>query len=296
VLSYRHGFHAGGWADVHKHVAVALLLLHLRQKSTTFAVLDAFAGDAVYDLSGPEAMKTREFETGIARILSSTDAPTGVAEYVAAVRDFNGSGHDHGAAVMRYPGSPALARASLRAGDRLILNELHPTAYRALTAWGRDDSRISIHKRDAAEFLRALVTPQLRRGLVLVDPAYEVKSEYETVPDAVARAVKSWPQGIYALWYPVLAEARHRALLTSLHRVLAGIGRIEAMVTEIAPPSNQQSPVRGMRGAGLIIVNQPWRFDDDMTIAGNWLAGRLWQPNAGRHFACALADYPDIGN
>jgi 23S rRNA A2030 N6-methylase RlmJ len=81
-----------------------------------------------------------------------------------------------------------------------------------------------------------------------------------------------------------------------LHRVLAGIGRIEAMVTEIAPPLKLHEPVRGMRGAGLVIINQPWRFDDDMITAGDWLAGRLWQPNAGRHFACALADYPDIGN
>jgi 23S rRNA (adenine2030-N6)-methyltransferase len=287
VLSYRHGFHAGGWADVHKHVAVALLLLHLRQKSTAFTVLDAFAGDAVYDLSGPEATKTREFETGIARIWDAAEAPPGVIEYVAAVRAFNGTV----GTVTRYPGSPALARAALRDGDRLILNELHPTAHRALSAWARDDSRISVHKRDAAELMGALVTPQLRRGLILVDPAYEVKSEYETVPEALARAVRSWPQGIYALWYPVLAEARHRALLASLHRVLAGMDGIEAMVTEIAPPSNS---ARGMRGAGLVIINQPWRFDDEMKAAGDWLAERLWRPDGGRHLVCPLVDYPAL--
>jgi 23S rRNA (adenine2030-N6)-methyltransferase len=290
VLSYRHGFHAGGWADVHKHVAVALLLLHLRQKSTAFAVLDAFAGDAVYDLTGPEATKTREFETGIARIWDAADAPPGIVEYVAAVRAFNGAV----GAVTRYPGSPALARAALRDGDRLILNELHPTAHRALSAWARDDSRISVHKRDAAELMGALVTPQLRRGLILVDPAYEVKSEYETVPEALGRSVKAWPQGIYALWYPVLAEARHRALLASLHGVLAGMDGIEAVVTEIVPPSNPQLPARGMRGAGLVIINQPWRFDDEIKAAGDWLADRLWEPDAGRHLICPLADYPTL--
>lgn len=286
MLSYRHGFHAGGWADVHKHVAVALLLAHLRQKSSPFVVLDAFAGDAVYDLTGPEAAKTREFETGIARIWDAAGAPPGVAAYVAAVRAFNGPA----AAMTGYPGSPALARAALRDDDRLILNELHPTAHRALTAWAHGDSRIAVHKRDAAELLGALVTPQLRRGLVLVDPAYEVKAEYETVPDALGRAVASWPQGIYALWYPVLAEARHRVLLASLHRVLAGMDPVETMVTEIAPPP---TTARGMRGAGLVIINQPWRFRDDMMAAGDWLVERLWQPQKGRHIVCTLAEYSD---
>ena len=292
MLSYRHGFHAGGWADVHKHVAVALLLRHLCQKSTAFVVLDAFAGDAAYDLAGPEATKTREFETGIARIWEAGDAPHGVAEFLATVRDFNGSTH----AIARYPGSPALARAAMREGDRLILNELHPTAHRALAVWARGDSRISVHKRDAVELLGALVTPQLRRGLILIDPAYEVKSEYETVPEAIASVVKTWPQGIYAVWYPVLAEARHRALLASLHRVLTDMDGIEAVVTQIAPPSNPSGPQRGMRGAGMVIINQPWHFRDDMNAAGDWLAERLWRPDVGRHAICSLADYTSLVN
>jgi 23S rRNA (adenine2030-N6)-methyltransferase len=293
VLSYRHGFHAGGWADVHKHVAVVSLLLHLRQKATPFVVLDVFAGDAVYDLTGLEATKTREFETGISRIYNAVDMPHGVAEYLSAVRDFNGPGHS--AAIRHYPGSPALARAALRTDDRLILNELHPTAHRSLLAWARHDSRIAVHKRDATELLGALVTPKLRRGLVLLDPAYEVKSEYQTVPEALARAVTSWPQGIYALWYPVLVEARHCSLLASLHRVLADMDRIEALVTEIAPPAMRREPQRGMRGAGLIIINQPWRFRDDMEAAGDWLATQLWPSGGGRHNVCALADYPHGG-
>jgi len=286
VLSYRHGFHAGGWADVHKHVAVSLLLLHLSRKSAPFAVLDAFAGDAMYDLTGLEAAKTREFEAGIARLWDAPDGPAGVADYVSQVRQFNPSG-----ALVHYPGSPALARVALRETDRLILNELHPTAYQALAAWGRGDPRIAVHKRDAIELLGALVTPQLRRGLVLVDPAYEVKAEYETVAAALARAVRAWPQGIYVLWYPVLAEARHRGLLASLNGALAGMDRIEAMVTEIAPPANRGEPARGMRGAGMVIINQPWRFDGEMAAAGDWLARHLWAPGNGRHRLVSLAEY-----
>ena len=286
MLSYRHGFHAGGWADVHKHVAFMLLLSHLRQKPAAFSVVDAFSGDAIYDLTGPDAIKTREFETGIARIWDAADAPPGVDVYLAAVWAAN-----HGGVPAVYPGSPALARALLRNDDRLVLNELHPTAYRALADWAGDDPRIAVHRRDAIELMGALVTPQLRRGVVLIDPAYEVKSEYETIPASVARAVKAWPQGCFALWYPVLAEARHRDLLTSLYRALTDTDRMNALVAELTPSTRAIGSRRGMRGAGLVIINPPWRFDDDMANAGIWLADRLWHPEMGRHLLCPFADY-----
>ena len=273
---------------MHKHMAVALLLSHLRRKSTPFTVVDAFAGDAVYDLTGAEAAKTREFETGITRIWGAADAPPGVSDYLAAVGAFN----PPETGLTRYPGSPALARAALRGDDRLILNELHPAAHRTLATWGQGDARIAVHKRDAAELLGAVVTPRLRRGLILIDPAYEVKSEYETIAAALIAAVKTWPQGIYALWYPVLVEARHRALLEFLQGALSGVDNLDGLVTQIVPPSNPSEPTRGMKGAGLVIINQPWRFDDDMKMAGDWLARRLWTPKPGQHLICRLADYP----
>jgi 23S rRNA (adenine2030-N6)-methyltransferase len=285
VLSYRHAFHAGGWADVHKHVAFTLLLAHLRQKPTPFAVVDAFAGDAVYDLGSPEAIKTQEFESGIGRIWDVADVPAVMAPYFDALRAANPTGE-----LKVYPGSPAIARAMLRDGDRLILNELHPTAHRALADWGVRDPRIAVHKRDAAELVGAVVTPQLRRGVILIDPAYEVKAEYETMPKMLARAVGSWPQGIYALWYPVLAEARHRDLLASLHRTLADIVHMDVLVAEIVPPTNPLEPPRGMRGAGMVIINPPWRFYDDMKEAGDWLADRLWRPRGGSHSLRRLAE------
>lgn len=286
MLSYRHGFHAGGWADVHKHVALTLLLSHLRQKPTAFSVIDAFSGDAVYDLAAPDAQKTGEFVTGITRIWDAADAPPGVEGYLAVVHAANRGGR-----LAIYPGSPALARALLRDGDRLILNELHPTAHRALAAWAEDDPRVAVHRRDAAELIGALVTPQLKRGVVLIDPAYEVKAEYETIPAAVVRAVKAWPQGIFAVWYPVLAEARHLDLMASLYRALADMDNLASIVAEIAPSALVLNSGRGMRGAGLVIINPPWQFDDEMARAGAWLAGRLWSPKAGRHILCPLADY-----
>ena len=167
MLSYRHGFHAGGWADVHKHVVLTALLLRLGDKATPYTVLDAFAGDGVYTLDGAEARKTGEHRAGISQVFAERDGPPSVDHYLSLVRNANPGGP-----LAIYPGSPALARDMLRREDHLILNELHPTAYAALRRWALDDRKVATHQRDAAEFLGAFATPKLRRGLVLLDPAY----------------------------------------------------------------------------------------------------------------------------
>ncbi|MFO1190344.1 MAG: 23S rRNA (adenine(2030)-N(6))-methyltransferase RlmJ [Alphaproteobacteria bacterium] len=271
MLSYRHGFHAGNWADVHKHAALMLLLGHLRQKPKPFCVLDVFAGDGVYDLTAPEALKTGEFRQGIGRIHRRADAPPGVAEFLNTLRASNAEG-----ALAIYPGSPALARGALRDRDRLILCEQHPTAYARLAAWAGGDGRIAVHRRDAFVALKALLPPPIRRGLVLVDPSYEVKADYETVAVAIALGLRRWAAGIYALWYPILPEGRHAALIAAMEELPAE----RILVTRIAPPA---PPAMGLQGAGLVVVNPPWRFDDEMTVAGDWLAQALWPPPFGRH-------------
>jgi 23S rRNA (adenine2030-N6)-methyltransferase len=268
MLSYRHGFHAGHWADVHKHAALTLLLRHLAEKDTPFCVVDPFAGDGVYDLTSAEAQKTGEFRSGIERIWRRTDAPPGVADYLASVRAMNGG------ALTAYPGSPALARTALRGSDALILGELHPTAYAGLRRWAAGDPRIHVHRRDGFELMGALLPPPVRRGLALVDPAYEVKADYETLPAALMRALERWPTGICMVWYPVLAEGRHAAMVAALGRLPARA----VLQAEIAPP---RSPATGLRVSGLVVINPPWRFDAEVMAAGNWLAGALWRP-AGR--------------
>lgn len=272
MLSYRHGFHAGNWADVQKHTALALLLGHLRRKDKPFCVLDAFAGDGVYDLAAPEAVKTGEFQEGIARLWQRRDAPAGADWYLDRVRAIN-----PGDALERYPGSPMLARAALREDDRVILGELHPAAYRSLKRWAAGDRRIALHRRDGLEFLDALVPPPIRRGVVLIDPAYEVKGEYETLPLALERAMRKWREGIYAVWYPVLPAARHTEMIRALARLPAQAGILQA---EISPP---RAPAGGMQGAGMVVVNPPWRFAEDMAAGGDWIAGSLWHEPPGRH-------------
>jgi 23S rRNA (adenine2030-N6)-methyltransferase len=271
MLSYRHGFHAGFWADVHKHAALALLLGHLREKERPFTVIDAFAGDGVYDLTAPEAMKTGEFRDGIARIWRRTDAPEGLAWYLAQVRALNAPQR-----LAAYPGSPALVRAGLRRQDRLIAAELHPTAHGRLKRWARGDPRIAVHRRDGFELLGAIVPPAIPRGLAFLDPSYEVKAEYETLAPALGKALAKWPHGIYAVWYPVLPEGRHRSLLAAL----APLPAEETVVFELAPPA---PPVTGLQASGLVVLNPPWRFDRSMDEAGRWIAAALWSPRPGRH-------------
>lgn len=260
MLSYRHGFHAGNWADVHKHVALALLLAHLRVKAKPFTVIDAFAGDGVYDLTAPEALKTAEFESGIAKVWTRKDAPAGVAEYLDVVRAFNAGGR-----LARYPGSPAIARASLREADRVVLAELHPTAHASLKRWASADRRIVVHKRDGFEFLGAVLPPAIRRGVVLIDPSYEVKADYDAVPRALFHAVRKWKEGIYLVWYPVLPEGRHRALK-------AALAPLKPLFSEIAP---RTPPPRGLQGAGLAIVNPPFGFAQAEKAARDWLFDAL---------------------
>ena len=260
MLSYRHGFHAGNWADVHKHAALSLLLAHLRGKAKPFCVIDVFAGDGVYDLTALDALKAGEFKDGIAKIWQREDAPAGIAPYLEFVRSFNPAGR-----LVKYPGSPAIVRAALRETDRLVLAELHPTAYAHLTRWVAGDKRIAVHKRDGFEFLAAAVPPAIRRGVVLIDPSYEVKSEYETLPRALEKALRRWKEGIYVVWYPILPEGRHEALLATL-------AKLKPLISEIAPP---QPPARGLQGAGLAIFNPPFGFERELERARDFIAAAL---------------------
>ena len=268
MLSYRHGFHAGHWADVHKHVLLVALLGHLAARDRPFQVLDLFAGDGVYDLTAAEALKTAEFRAGIARIWRRRDGPPGIVRYLGLVRALNGAGR-----LRVYPGSPALARALLRDQDRLSLCELHPAAHRSLRAWAGRDRRISVQRRDGFEALGTLLPLPVRQGLVLVDPSYEVKSEYETLGPALAGAVVRWPGSVWVLWYPVLPAGRHIPLLEALGALPAAVLR-----AELRPPI---APARGLLGTGAIVINPPRQFEREAAEICAWLAAALWRDPPG---------------
>ena len=263
MLSYQHSYHAGGPADVHKHVALVLLLRHLIAKAKPAAVIDLYAGNGVYALTAPAAQKTCEYQDGIAKLWADKNPPAALAAFLATVRHLNPG------ELSLYPGSPDIARQILRADDRLILNELHPSAFTALKGWVGHDTRIAVHKRDGLEALLALVPPAIRRGLVLIDPSFEMKTDYTDIPERLAKAVAKWREGIFMIWYPILADARHRPLLTGIENIPAP--SFHAELTFARAPHDNGTIDKGLRGTGIVVINPPWKFDDDMAIAGKAL-------------------------
>lgn len=268
MLSYQHGYHAGGPADIHKHAALCVLLEKLREKDKPFTVIDLYAGHGVYDLGSTEAQKTHEFSGGIGRLwpIRQNNTPAAVKKLLSVIEALNPDSQ-----LKCYPGSPAIARAALRDEDRLILNELHPSAHADLKTWARRDARISVHKRDGLEALVALTPPPIRRGLVVIDPSYEIKSEYTNVPDAVRKAARKWKEGTYFVWYPILADGRHAELVAGMETIPGDIFICE--LTFDRPKAAKDAP--GLRGTGLIVVNPLWRFDAAMADAGAWMAKTL---------------------
>lgn len=272
MLSYQHGYHAGNAADVHKHVVLLALLGRLRSKAKPFCVLDVHAGRAVYDLTADQALKTREFAEGIGRLMAAADPPPPLAGLREAVAALNPGG-----SLKRYPGSPELARGALRSDDRLIVNELHPAECAALVRWSRADDRVSVHQRDALEAATALVPPKIRRGLLLIDPPYEVKDEYRTVPEAAVAAARKWPEGIVMVWYPLLPDRRHAPLVESFARTTPG----ETLSSVVDFGRVRGST--GVQGSGVIIINPPWHIEIEIAAAGDSLARLLGRERAGRH-------------
>jgi 23S rRNA (adenine2030-N6)-methyltransferase len=271
MLSYRHAFHAGGAADVHKHAVLTLVLDHLCARDKPFTVIDVYAGRGVYGLNSAEAQKRKEFEHGIARVIRHPARPALLNTYWHCIETLNTGD------LARYPGSPQIARHILRADDALILNELHPTDHDDLSRWAADDPRIHVHKRDAMELLVAVVPPKIRRGLVLVDPAYEVKTEYETVPAGVARAFARWNQGTFLIWYPVLPEERHIAARQKLLEL------VPADVLQTEFDLGRRKDYDGMGSSGMWIINPPWQIDQALDSVGLWLAKQLGQDRPARH-------------
>ncbi|TVQ55222.1 MAG: 23S rRNA (adenine(2030)-N(6))-methyltransferase RlmJ [Rhodobacteraceae bacterium] len=239
MLSYQHAYHAGGPADVHKHAALAALLHLLTRKDRPITYLESHAGRALYDLASPETAKTGEAMRGVARLTP------GAHPYWTAVEKIRAA---HGPAA--YPGSPAVAQALLRPGDRMALMELHPAEHAGLAAAMKGEG-VAVHKRDGAEGLRALTPPDPRRGLALIDPSYEVKTEYvDTAMLALEISVR-WPEGVVMVWYPLLPAGRHEALVGPVEAVEPkGLIRDEVIFAD--------PPPRGMFGSGLLLLNAPY--------------------------------------
>lgn len=277
-MNYRHAFHAGGFADVVKHIVLTRILLYLQEKPAAFRVIDTHAGAGRYDLLGPEAARAGEWRCGIARVFPLRRSGASVADsarallgpYLEIVAALNPSGE-----LRLYPGSPLIVRALLRPQDRLIACEVEPRAAASLKTALRGEARAKVLPLDGWMGLSANVPPKERRGLVLIDPPYEKTDDFDRLSAAFEQAHRKWLTGLYLLWYPIKAREAADALARRLRRLgAAKIMRCELLIGEARPDA-------GLVGSGLILANPPYPLESELKVLLPTLA-RLCGPG-GSH-------------
>ena len=286
MLSYRHAFHAGNHADVLKHLTLCSCLEHLKKKATPFLYADTHAGAGLYRLDRGYAAETREWESGVAR-LNQAEAAATPAAMPAAVRAYldvlagahGGTGSERGespadAPPAEYPGSPELARRLLRPQDRGALWELHPTDAELLKERFSVDRRFRVFAADGIAGLRSVLPPPSRRGLVLTDPSYEVKDDYERVPAMLSDALRRFATGVYIVWYPLLGREDAMALPGRLMSLYRGT-RCTAELRVLKSTGSE----RGLYGSGLAVFNPPWTLRADLEASLPYLAELLGGPD-----------------
>ncbi|MEM1306043.1 MAG: 23S rRNA (adenine(2030)-N(6))-methyltransferase RlmJ [Pseudomonadota bacterium] len=276
-MNYRHVFHAGNFADVMKHIALVMVIAHLKAKPKPFRVIDTHAGRGIYALGAGDAARTGEAETGYLQLVrglrkdgSGADADTAVAAYLAACEAAVTAPVARVAAAAAtamngeppalYPGSPLLARTLLRAGDRLHANELHPEDVGALrTLFPRDDQTV-ITSRDGWHVLKAALPPKERRGLILIDPPFEKTDEFAAIAAGLAEAIRRFATGTYLVWYPI----KDRSAVAAFYDAAARLAVREVIAIEVdrGPAASTDPPKRAppLAACGLVVVNPPYEF------------------------------------
>ena len=250
MYSYLHRYHAGNFADVHKHIVLVAILNKLREKSAPFAVLDAFAGEGLYSLNSEAALKNAEHMNGIEKVWSQSSLPLLAQAYRDVVAGFQPNRD-----LSVYPGSPAFIAALLRPQqDKAFLIEGHPNCFSILKQHFNSNNQIHLHQRDAYEALTALLPFKEKRGLVFLDPSYEVKQEYEQLANKILAIYPRFANGIYCIWYPILKEKHHERLKAIFKQRLD----IKQYHHEFFPT---HCPTEGLLGSGLWIINPPWQLD-----------------------------------
>lgn len=274
MLSYRHAFHAGNYADVLKHLVQVEILSYLGQKDKPFDYFDTHAGAGVYALQGKHAQTTAEYKDGIAKI-NSADFPE-LQDYLNAVAASNPDlkpGQD----LVYYPGSPMIAEQFLRKKDRSWLFELHPADLEKLETNFANKRHVRIASSDGFAGLLPLLPPASKRGLVLIDPPYEVKHDYDTAVKTLIAAHKRFSSGTYALWYPVVERAR----VDNIERKLRNSGIKNIQLFELGREADTEE--HGMTAAGMIVINPPWTLHKKMTALLPKLANSLGVDGKGNY-------------
>ncbi len=252
MLSYRHAYHAGNHADVLKHIILLQIAEYMAEKPAPFWIIDTHAGAGRYALESAHASKLGEYRDGIGRLWNASGLPPAAKDYVDIVRQLNPDD-----TLKHYPGSPWLARQMLRDCDRLRLYEMHTSDAKLLLECFKGTGReVAITDGDGFIGLKAILPPPPRRALVLIDPSYETKSDYGAVIKALQEALKRFPTGTYALWYPMLSKLESRQLPDRLKR-LGAKDWLHATLEVKAPAKDGF----GMNGSGMFIINPPWTLE-----------------------------------
>ncbi|RMA80166.1 23S rRNA (adenine(2030)-N(6))-methyltransferase RlmJ [Umboniibacter marinipuniceus] len=243
MLSYQHSFHAGNFADVHKHTILLDVVRYLQRKNSAITFYDTHAGRGWYDLDGVDANKTGEYLEGINRLNIDHNHPEAIERYLNLVRDITGGAGDS------YPGSPMLVADQLRDQDELHLAEAHPGEFEQLRQLLKNIDPIHIHERDGFEMVKGLFPPPTPRGMILIDPSYEQKEEYQWVAKCVKGAYRRWQKAVCLIWYPLLPANNHLKMIDELSKPdLPPMIRSEISVRD---PEGE----RGMYGSGMLIIN-----------------------------------------
>jgi 23S rRNA (adenine2030-N6)-methyltransferase len=265
-MNYRHAFHAGNHGDVLKHVVLTRLLVHLNRKDKPYRVIDAYAGTGLYALDGVEAGKTGEWQGGVGRLAEpfAPEIEALLAPYREMIAALNPAGP-----MRLYPGSPEIAARMMRRGDRMIANELHPEDGKRLAEHFARDARVKVMQLDAETCVKAALPPPERRGLILIDPPYEQPGEWAKAVRILAEGLKRFATGIFMLWYPIKGKSEEETCLEAVEV----LGRPATLRAEL----RIREPFRegGLAGSGVIVVNAPWKLDEELGMLVPAIAERL---------------------
>ncbi len=271
-MNYLHAYHAGNFADVHKHVVLLALLAALKRKPTPLSYVETHAGAGRYDLTGPAAVRTGESNGGV-RLLQSRAADVALlSDYRAVLAAMNPDGGTH-----LYPGSPWIAAHALGAADRLLLCEREETVAESLRGLFARDERVAVHQRDGYEALRALLPPPIRRGLVLIDPPWEDAQESKTLLKHLAAGLARWETATWAIWYPI----KLRADVQAFHRGLKALEVKRGLLAAELCIHPDDSALR-LNGSGVAVLNPPLGMERTLAALGQVLHSALAQSRFAR--------------
>jgi 23S rRNA (adenine2030-N6)-methyltransferase len=260
MLSYRHSYHAGNHADVIKHLVEVAIILYLKKKDKPFCYHDSHAGAGLYSLTAEQAQKTGEFKDGIGRLMAKAQQEDfqspALNVYLDLIKELNPDGN-----LAFYPGSPAIAKMLLRATDSIQATELHPTDFPLLQAQFLKRGFSRIEQMDAYAGFKAMLPPLHKRGLVLIDPPYELKTEYQDLVKGLQLAYQRFPQATYAIWYPVIERSSIEAVIDAIQNT----GIRNQLRIEYCPKADSEG--FGMTGSGMLVINPPYTLAEEMKMA-----------------------------